>query len=534
MTSLRLRLLAQTLPFLLAIPGVALAQAGPPTRAEAEAALNPGAPAATAYTPQQIDQMVAPIALYPDQLLSQVLMAATYPQQLLDAAQWLQDPNNAALKGDALAAALQPLPWDPSVKALVAFPQIVMMLAQHIDWTQALGVAFATQQPLVMAQIQQLRHLAMRAGLYRHFEHLVFRDDAGEIVIAAEAPDEIYVPVYNPAVVYGSYWPAPDYPPVYVPPPPDFVSATIIPGIELSVGYAVVAPLWGWSHPDWRHHWIAINRTDYTRITRNIYIGPGGAWRHQGPLTIVPPAEAARFSHAQAAAAAPKGTVEPARAAAVAALPRRAAAEPNRIHTAPSRPETTAAAPEHGAAPSGSPAHPGARQALIPPAGHEAMPGPAAASGREAPPPTQHPEEHAAIKPAPAPHAAAAPHPSVTPRPEEHAAIRPAPGVAHPAPPHPAAAPRPEVHAAIRPAPAPHAAAAPHPSVTPRPEEHAAIRPAPGVAHPAPPHPVAAAPHPAPAPHPAAAAPRPAPPPRQAAAAHPPAAPKGKPPEKKE
>src|SRR6266704_530321 len=149
-TSFRLRIMAQALPFLLIAPGLALAQA-PPTRSQASAAVNPANPAVAHYTRQQIDQMVAPIALYPDQLLSQVLMAATYPQQILDAAQWLQDPSHSALKGDELASALEPLPWDPSVKSLAAFPQIITMMADHIEWTQALGTAFAADQAQIMA-----------------------------------------------------------------------------------------------------------------------------------------------------------------------------------------------------------------------------------------------------------------------------------------------------------------------------------------------------------------------------------------------
>src|SRR5712692_3768033 len=145
MTLFKLRIMAQVLPFLLVAPGLVMAQTAP-TRSEAAAALNPVGRPASQFTRQQIDQMVAPIALYPDQLLSQVLMAATYPPQIVEAAQWLKDPNNAALKGDALVAALQPLPWDPSVKALIVFPQIVVMMSEHIEWTQTLGVAFATQQ----------------------------------------------------------------------------------------------------------------------------------------------------------------------------------------------------------------------------------------------------------------------------------------------------------------------------------------------------------------------------------------------------
>src|SRR5205085_9049296 len=118
---------------LLITPGIAPAQA-PPSRHEATAALNqPAGPAAAHYTRQQIDQLVAPIALYPDQLLADVMMAATFPQQLVEAGQWLQDPGHAELRGDALVAALQPLPWDPSVKALVAFPQLALMLSEHVE-----------------------------------------------------------------------------------------------------------------------------------------------------------------------------------------------------------------------------------------------------------------------------------------------------------------------------------------------------------------------------------------------------------------
>ena len=249
MSSFRLRIMAQVLPFLLIAPGVALAQA-PPSRGEAAAALAPAAnPAAAAYSQQQIDQMVAPIALYPDQLLTQVLMAATYPPQIVEAAQWLQDPTNAALKGDALVAAMQPLPWDPSVKALVAFPQIIVMLSDHIEWTQTLGVAFATQQAQVMVRVQALRQLAMKSGRLSKFSHLAVRREGTAIVIVPAEADRIYVPVYNPVIVYGA-WPDREYPPVFIPAPARFVGETIEPGIELSVGYGVVAPLWGWSRPD--------------------------------------------------------------------------------------------------------------------------------------------------------------------------------------------------------------------------------------------------------------------------------------------
>ena len=361
MTSFRLRILAQTLPFLLIAP-LALAQTPAskgPSRAQATAALNqPANPGAAHYTRQQIDQIVAPIALYPDQLLSQVLMAATYPQQIAEAAQWLRDDGHADLKGDALVQALEPLPWDPSVKALVAFPQIVEMMSEHIEWTEALGVAFATQQAEVMARVQALRQLAMKSGKLKQVKHLQVRQEGPAIVITSAEPDRVYVPVYNPTVVYGQ-WQDREFPPVYLPPPREFVGETIEPGFEVSRGFAVVAPLWGWSRPDWRADRITVNRTEYTRITRNVEIGPGDTWRHSGPVVLVAPGAVSRTTTLTTTDV-PAGTVLPGLAAAVVSLPQRAAAQPNLIHsqssttetsTRPGQTTTTTAQP--GAAPSG-------------------------------------------------------------------------------------------------------------------------------------------------------------------------------------
>ncbi len=358
MTSFRLRILAQTLPFLLIAPAIALAQA-PPTRSQATAALNqPANPAAARYTRQQIDQLVAPIALYPDQLLAQVLMAATYPQQIEEAAQWLKDPSHAELKGDALVEALRPLPWDPGVKALVAFPQIIAMMSEHIEWTQALGVAFATQQAEVMARVQALRQLAMKSGKLKQVRHLVVRQEGPAIVIVPAEPERVYVPVYNPTVVYGE-WADRDYPPVFIPPPQGFVAETIEPGFELSAGYALVGPLWGWSRPDWRSNRIIVNTTEYTRFSRDVPLGPNNSWRHNGPVVLVAPGGASRTT--AAAGTVPAGTVAPSAAGAVVSLPQRAAAQPTLIQTQgattrttqPGQTPTTAqpAAPEPGKAP---------------------------------------------------------------------------------------------------------------------------------------------------------------------------------------
>src|SRR5436190_2817241 len=339
MKAFQLRILAQTLPFLLIAP-VALAQAPAkaPSRGQATAALNkPANPGAAHYTRQQIDQLVAPIALYPDQVLSQVLMAATYPQQVVEAAQWLKEQGHGDLQGDALAQALEPLPWDPSVKALVAFPQIIEMMSDHIEWTQALGVAFATQQAEVMSRVQALRQLAMKSGKLKQVKHLSVKQQGSAIVIASAEPDRVYVPIYNPTVVYGQ-WADREFPPVYLPPPQGFAGETIEPGFEVSTGYSIVRPLWGWSEPDWRTNRITVNTTEYTRITRDAPVGPGNVWRHNGPVVLVSPTVASRTTVTTTNI--PAGAVAPARAAAVVALPERAAAQPTLIQT-----QTTAAQP---------------------------------------------------------------------------------------------------------------------------------------------------------------------------------------------
>ncbi|HEX5321065.1 MAG TPA: DUF3300 domain-containing protein, partial [Stellaceae bacterium] len=366
MTSFRLRLMGQALPFLLIAPGIAYAQpVNAPSAAEAAAAANPGAP--IAYSNAQLDQMLAPIALYPDQLLMQVLMAATFPQQVIDAGQWLQDPSNAALHGDALASTLEPLPWDPSVKSLVAFPQIIVMMNTHMDWTQALGVAFGGQQVATMARVQFLRNRAAAAGHLKSNAQIKYIHRNSEWIIEPAAPDTIYVPVYNPAVVYGT-WPDREYPPVYVPPPPEFVGAgfNLGPGIGFSVGFGVVAPLWGWGHPDWRRHEVVVDQNRYGRITRrdrdpeNHIRIENNTWHRTAPVVTVvaPTRERPREENTRR----PQGTAAPAsvrapapsnarpaatptQAAPGANAPNREQERPNEAHPAPGTAAPNATAP---------------------------------------------------------------------------------------------------------------------------------------------------------------------------------------------
>ena len=119
-------------------------------------------------SPARVGQMLAPIALYPDDLLADILMAATYPLDVVQAARWLQDPQNAALKGDQLFAALQQKSWDPSVKSLAPFPRILRMLDANLEWTEQLGEAYLADPAAVMDAVQRLRRRAQSAGRLRH------------------------------------------------------------------------------------------------------------------------------------------------------------------------------------------------------------------------------------------------------------------------------------------------------------------------------------------------------------------------------
>jgi hypothetical protein len=313
MRHLHLRILTATLPFLLSMPYGAAQPVQAPTRAEAQAALNPP-PAPERFTKAQLDQMLAPIALYPDQLLTQLLMAATFPDQLVDAAKWLQDGRNADLKGDDLALALEPLPWDPSVKSLVPFPQVIAMMTDHLDWTETLGTAFANQEVEVFSRVQFLRDQAVKAGKLKSSSQIVVREQASDIIIEPADPNLVYVPVYNPAEVYGT-WPDPGAPPVYVPPPPRYYSGPVGAGIAFAAGVGVAAGLWNWGHPDWRRHAVVIDPDRYRHIT-----GPNGSrethvtiegrtWRHTGPVTFVP--EAHRPRPPQPSGQLPTGTIRP-------------------------------------------------------------------------------------------------------------------------------------------------------------------------------------------------------------------------------
>ena len=234
------------------------------------------APDATPLTAAQLDRLVAPIALYPDPLIAQILMAATYPLEVVEADRWLQIPANAALKGDALTAAQQQQPWDPSIKSLVAFPQLIHTMNTNLNWTEQLGDAFLAQQPDVMDAVQRLRLRAQAAGSLASTPQQAVSTEDQEIMIEPASPDMVYVPTYNPWCVYGA-WPSPDYPPFYFAPG----ASNCVPGDELIAFGAGLAPFgyWAWGHFDWRHHTM---RVDHDRFQQFHSGGepPGEIWQH--------------------------------------------------------------------------------------------------------------------------------------------------------------------------------------------------------------------------------------------------------------
>src|SRR6202790_839896 len=202
--------------------------------------------AVAASLPQgELDALLAPIALYPDQLLAQVLMASTYPLEVVSAARFVQQ--NPSLKGDALDQALRDKNWDPSVLSLAAYPQVLLMMNDMLDWTQRLGDAFLANQQQVMDTVQALRNRAQAAGTLQSTPQQSVVNQDGFIDIEPAQPQYVYVPVYDPTVVYGQ-WPDPVYPPYYWYPPPIYGYPDLAAGFAVGIFFG--AP-WGISYNHW-------------------------------------------------------------------------------------------------------------------------------------------------------------------------------------------------------------------------------------------------------------------------------------------
>lgn len=168
--------------------------------------------AQASFSEAQLDSLLAPVALYPDTVLSHVLIASTYPLEVVEADRWAR--NNTRYKGDDAVDAVDNRDWDPSVKALVAFPDILRRMSEDLDWTQQLGDAFLADEERVMDSVQKLRNRAYASGHLDKVEHVRVIREEKTIVIEPSVERVVYVPAYDTRVVYGSWW-WPDYPPVY-------------------------------------------------------------------------------------------------------------------------------------------------------------------------------------------------------------------------------------------------------------------------------------------------------------------------------
>jgi hypothetical protein len=256
------------------------APANPPAAAEPPAQA-PAVPAGPALTQAELGQLLAPIALYPDQLLSQILMASTYPVEVVEAARWVAEPAHRALRGGALADALRDQHWDPSVMALVPFPQVLEQMSAQIEWTQKLGAAFVAQQADVMNEVQQLRQQAIAAGNFKSGPQCqcVVAQSGGFVSVAPANPQVVYAPVYAPAI-YGP-WQYAAYPPFLFPLPVGFAFA---PGSFIGFGWGVnvgyYGPLWGWASLNWGGHNIIVDPGRYGAVSGGHAAFAGGVWAH--------------------------------------------------------------------------------------------------------------------------------------------------------------------------------------------------------------------------------------------------------------
>lgn len=259
--------------------------AAPPQPAAAPPAPTAAQPTQAVFTTEQLDQMLAPLALYPDSLLAQVLMATTYPGNVADAAAWSKA--HPKVSGDDAVKQVADQPWDPSVQSLVAFPLVLATLGQDPVWVQRVGDAFLAQPDAVMDSIQRLRRQAQAAGNLQSNEQQTVTvkpaapapaasdgtqaqqqpAPAQTIIIEPADPQVVYVPSYNPTQVYGT-WAYPASPPVYYPPPPEYPVATALAtGLAFGAGVAIVGSLWG--DCDWDDHEIDVDVEHYNNFNSN-------------------------------------------------------------------------------------------------------------------------------------------------------------------------------------------------------------------------------------------------------------------------
>lgn len=222
------------------------------------------------FSTEQLEQIVAPIALYPDSLLTQVMMASTYPLEVVEADRWLKQ--NKKLTGSALESALKDQEWDPAVKSLCLLPDVLTKMSDNLDWTQDLGDAFLGQKTELMDSVQRMRGKAYDAGNLKSSEQQVVTQQPDKIIVIQQAnPQVVYVPSYSPTVVYAGWsYPTYYYPPMYVAPAPGYGL------MAFGVGMAVGAAIWGDCNWGWGHGDVDIDVNRYNNFNRNTNVN----WRN--------------------------------------------------------------------------------------------------------------------------------------------------------------------------------------------------------------------------------------------------------------
>src|SRR5829696_2508675 len=249
------------------------------------------APAAQEATipPEQLDALVAPIALYPDPLLTQTLVASTYPLELMQLQQWLG--RNPGLTGKKQSDAVMKQPWDPSIQVMAALPDVVKRLSDDIQWTTDLGNVFLAQQQDVFDAVQRMRQKAQGTGALNANQQQKVETQVVEsrevIVIEQSNPEVVYVPSYNPTVVYGA--PVYPYPPIYYPPYSTgavIAASAISFGVGMAIGAAWGGGGWGWGC-GWGRGGVNVNRNNNFNRNTNInggnrtnISGNGNRWQH--------------------------------------------------------------------------------------------------------------------------------------------------------------------------------------------------------------------------------------------------------------
>ena len=218
-------------------------------------------------SPQELQQLVAPIALYPDGLVAQVLAASTYPTEIVEADRWMQDHSD--LKGEKLADEVNKQSWDPSVKALTQFPSVLENMDKNLSWTSSLGDAYVNQSQDVTGAVQIMRQKARNTGHLNNNEQQKVTTQGNAIIIQPANPEVVYVPAYDPWLVYGA--PIIAYPGWYPVPGIFFAGPTIYFGAGLGIGFFGGFG-WGWNHwgCDWHGHRVIYNHNTYISHSRTI------------------------------------------------------------------------------------------------------------------------------------------------------------------------------------------------------------------------------------------------------------------------